>query len=162
MVCVHKLRLAKKDHQYSVLCNIANKWRYQQKYFAFRKWDCQIRKEIIHEFEVEAATKRLELESIITAQNTVQLSHRFRALETVSFIMVEKLEKRTKIRIFNAWKCWTMSSIAEKEKTEKEEEVLLRRKHSLMIASNALFQQHDKFCVTKAFSAWKEWRIENE
>ena len=152
-----KLRLAKKYHQYSIMTSIINKWTNQLMSFAFRTWDRQVRNEIYHEFEAEVATKRLELESIITSQNNAQLSHRFKALENVSFIMMEKTTKRVLLRTFSAWKCWKISSVAGREKAQQEEESERKRRHSIMIASNALFQKHDKYFLAQTFNAWKAW-----
>ena len=71
--------------------------------------------------------------------------------------MMEKTTKRVLLRTFSAWKCWKISSVAGREKAQQEEESERKRRHSIMIASNALFQKHDKYFLAQTFNAWKAW-----
>eukprot|EP00505_MAST-04D_sp_SCG-Rhode-Island_P002049 Stramenopile-MAST_4_protein_2049 len=142
---VTKVALRERHHKETSVRSILLRLIHRFTYFAFRKWDAEVRAAVRKEVHGEVGMRRELLENQIKILNDAQMTHRYKALENVSLIMADKKDRALLVRMYERWRFNVRGVLMARQ-----------REKSIMVAADALFGRNEKYLKQ---SVWKKWKM---
>jgi len=142
---VTKVALRERHHKQMSVQSLILRFIHRFTYFAFRKWDAEVRAVVQKEVHGEVGMRRELLENQIKILNDAQMTHRYKALENVSLIMADKKDRALLARTYERWRFNVKGDLMARQ-----------REKSIMVAADALFGRNEKYLKQ---SVWKKWKM---